>query len=126
MVAKSAGFESGKIGGLPVQVMQERGLHIKQEAPSTVFQYSRADTSFDYVITLCNTQMQENYELLYDITETLFKDEATVLHWNVRDFMRIEGESPKDKLEEARKIVDDLDIQIRKQFLNEIEPQKTG
>jgi len=107
----STGFEAGAIGGLPRQIMMERGLDLSVESPETLFKFSRKKTEYDYVITLCNQYSQENYEILFNVVDMLFKGPAQVIHWNIPDFMSITAEGDERKAA-AEAIVRDIEIQI--------------
>ncbi len=88
----SAGFEAGVIGGLPREVMASRGLELPSTSPPTLFNFARSGKTFDYVVTLCNRHTQESYKTLYDVVEMLFESKSDIIHWNIADFIAIEGE----------------------------------
>ncbi|MFK7913786.1 MAG: hypothetical protein AB8B93_07715 [Pseudomonadales bacterium] len=112
IIADSAGFETGVIGALPIQVMRERGLDLPAEAPPTLFHYARQADSYDYIVTLCNQQTQENYQVLYGIVGQLFRGETQVVNWNVPDFMLVAKLAPEERMAKATQIVDDIESQV--------------
>ncbi len=111
LIADSAGFETGTIGGLPRQLMADRGLILPAESPDTLFKHARRSHEYDYVITLCNQYTQENYSVLYDVVDMLFSKVATIVHWNIPDFMSIATEGDARKLA-AEEIVNDIETEV--------------
>lgn len=113
----AAGFESGRIGNLPVDAMRRRGFDLERESPPTVFHFARKKDDFDAVVTLCNEASQENYPLLYDMVEMLFAKRAEIIHWNIPDFMNIPDGPIESRQKCADEIVESIDAAIRAHFL---------
>ncbi|MFK8020004.1 MAG: hypothetical protein AB8B86_09575 [Pseudomonadales bacterium] len=90
--------------------MLERGLDLTADSPPTIFSF--AEQKYDYVVTLCSEETQENYKVLYDVAKLLFADQAEIIHWNVADFMAIKAQSPEMRAMEAAKIIDDINSRI--------------
>jgi len=84
-------------------------LHSRKVEESSGVEFSFAEQEYDYVITLCNEETQENYKVLYDVAKLLFADQSEIIHWNVADFMAIKAES---RAMEAAKIIDDINSRI--------------
>lgn len=112
LLVESAGFESGTVGALPRQLMKERGLDLPAESPDTLFSRARDSADYDYVITLCNTQTQENYSVLYGVVDMLFGNHAQIIHWNIPDFMSITASGDARK-RAAEAIVATIDSEVR-------------
>ena len=107
----AAGMESGSIGPLPRDLMEERGLSLAPESPPTIFDRANEAHSYDYVITLCSVNTQEQSSVFLSVVEHLFPPPSQVLHWDVQDFMSLQGEGEARK-QAARQIVADLDTRI--------------
>lgn len=114
--AFSAGFESGRIGRLPIEAMSKQGLELQHESPPTVFHYARKSEQFDVVVTLCNEASQENFQILYDMVDMLFAEKAEILHWNIRDFMNITDDTHEARLRSAENIVYEIKVAIDQCF----------
>lgn len=113
LIADSAGFETGKIGGLPREIMNDRGIDLPSEAPDTLFKFARNKIEYDYVITLCNQHTQENYSVLFNVVDTLFNAGAEVIHWNIPDFMSIQASGDARRVA-AEKIVSTIESEVHK------------
>lgn len=124
IIAESAGFESGKIGGLPRELMQERGLDLASESPETLFKFARTKDPYDYVVTLCNQYTQENYSVLFNVVGTLFGDRTQVIHWNIPDFMSIEATGDARKVA-GQDIVNSIESQVV-EFVKQIREQQVA
>lgn len=112
LIAESAGFEDGTIGKLPIQAMSGRELFLSSTGPPTLFNFARRKENYDFVVTLCNQETHENYQILYDVVDTLFSKRAQIINWNVADFMAI-GDLPQDaRLGAANKIIDDIECYV--------------
>ena len=57
--AFSSGFEAGRLGGLPLEVMSEENLSFSIDPLTTIFERYANNQVFDYVITLCNEASTE-------------------------------------------------------------------
>ena len=84
-----AGFESGIIGKLPRNLMAQRGFDLPAEPPQTLFNFARKKSEFDYVVTLCDQNTQENYSVLYNVVTLMFGAHSEIVHWDIPDFMAI-------------------------------------
>ncbi len=110
----SAGFESGQAGPLVRNLMAIRGLDLPRESPPTIFEFAREQKRFDHVITLCSQRTQENYQVLYDVINMVFrKSECTIHHWDVPDFMSIQSEG-EERIKAAEKIISNIEDKIKK------------
>lgn len=106
--AESAGLEDGTISPFVRQLMERRGLILQGSSPPTIFQRVRDKAGYDYVVTLCSHETQENYEVLLGIVDQLFGAGAEVRHWNIADFMSIRAEG-EARVEAAEAIVRDIE-----------------
>jgi arsenate reductase len=59
-LAESAGFEPQPLNPLVVEVMKEDGLDISKNKSKSVFDFFKEGKLFDYVITVCDKQVEEN------------------------------------------------------------------
>jgi len=109
----SAGLEVGKIGGLPRDLMRVRGFELPDFSPATVFNRVREGTEYDYVITLCSHQSQENYAVLLDVVQQLFEKSATLIHWNIDDFMAIGGRDDA-RVKSAEAIIESIENNVQR------------
>ncbi|MEJ2306180.1 MAG: arsenate reductase ArsC [candidate division WOR-3 bacterium] len=107
MEVYSAGFESGKIGKLPIVVMKEIGIDLPGEAPKSVFARYKNKEVFDYVITLCSTATKEQCPIFMTNVDVLYAREAKRFSWSIPDFMNIKG-TEEEKKNEARNIRDQI------------------
>ena len=112
LTAESAGFETGTIGKLPIKAMAARGLILPTTAPPTLLNFSRRKVDFDVVVTLCNQETQENYQVLYDVVDLVYAKRAQIINWNVADFMAIGNLPPEVRLSAANKIIDDIECNV--------------
>ena len=94
-VAKSAGFEPQPLNPLVVEVMKEDGLDISKNKPKSVFDFFKQGKLFDYVITVCDKQVEEKCPVFPGITKRL--------SWNFPDPASFGG-SEKERLSKAREI----------------------
>lgn len=108
-----AGFESGVIGQLPRDLMQKRGLDLPAESPQTLFNFARNKSEFDYVVTLCNRETQENYSVLYNVVTLMFGEQSEIVHWKIPDFMAIDA-TGEARQQAAEHIIDTIDDHVRR------------
>ena len=94
-VAASAGFEPQPLNPLVVEVMKEDGLDISKNQSKSVFDFFKQGKLFDYVITVCDKQFEENCPVFPGITKRL--------SWNFPDPASFAG-SEKERLTKAREL----------------------
>ena len=94
-VAESAGFEPQPLNPLVVEVMKEDGLDIEKNQSKSVFDFFKQGKLFDYVITVCDKQVEENCPVFPGITKRL--------SWNFPDPASFAG-SEKERLTKAREL----------------------
>ena len=94
-LAESAGFEPQPLNPLVVEVMKEDGLDISQNRPKSVFDFFKEGKLFDYVITVCDKQFEENCPVFPGITKRL--------SWNFPDPASFVG-SEKERFLKAREL----------------------
>jgi arsenate reductase len=73
-VAESAGFEPKPLNPLVVEVMKEDGLDISKNQSKSVFDFFKQGKLYDYVITVCDKQVEENCPVFPGITQRLTWD----------------------------------------------------
>ena len=79
-VAESAGFEPQSLNPFVVEVMKEDGLDISKNQSKSVFDFFKQGKLFDYVITVCDMEIEENCPVFPGITKRLtwnFPDPAS-------------------------------------------------
>ena len=94
-VAESAGFEPQPLNPLVVQVMKEDGLDISKNQSKSVFDFFKQGKLFDYVITVCDKDVEEKCPVFPGITKRL--------SWNFPDPASFAG-SDKERLSETREL----------------------
>ena len=114
----SSGFESGTLGGLPVQVMEEAGFEFSTVPLTTVFDRYASNETFDYVITLCHEASTEKCPVFRGSVDMIYGEQAQILGWSVLDFLALKG-VPDEKLDGARKIRDRIKAEVY-EFLSQI------
>ena len=114
----SSGFESGTLGGLPVQVMEEAGFEFSTAPLTTVFDRYASNETFDYVITLYHEASTEKCPVFRGSVDMIYGEQAQILGWSVLDFLALKG-VPDEKLDGARKIRDRIKAEVY-EFLSQI------
>jgi len=94
-VAESAGFEPQPLNPLVVEVMKEDGLDISKNRPKSVFDFFKEGKLFDYVITVCDKQVEEKCPVFPGITKRL--------SWNFLDPASFGG-SEQERFSKAREL----------------------
>ena len=94
-VAESAGFEPQPLNPLVVEVMKEDGLDISKNQSKSVFDFFKQGKLFDYVITVCDKDVEEKCPVFPGITKRL--------SWNFPDPASFAG-SDKERLSETREL----------------------
>ena len=94
-IAESAGFEPQPLNPLVVEVMKEDGVDISKNHSKSVFSVFRQGKLFDYVITVCDKQLEEKCPVFPGITKRLT--------WNFPDPASFGG-SQKERLSKAREL----------------------
>lgn len=116
--AFSSGFESGTLGGLPLEVMSEENLSFSIDPLTTIFERYANNQVFDYVITLCNEASTEQCPVFRTSVDMVYGKDAEIRNWSVMDFITLQG-LPVEKLEGAREIRDSIKDNVS-EFLLEI------
>jgi arsenate reductase len=109
--AYSSCFESGKIGYLPIDVMQEVGIALSAEAPKSVFKRHKDGDTFDYVITLCHENTTEQCPIFKANVDVLYAKEAERISWSIPDFDSLNG-SEEEKKAGARRVRDKIKLEV--------------
>jgi arsenate reductase len=99
----SAGIEPGKLNPIVVTAMQERGIDISKNPTKSVFEFFKAGTLFEYVITVCDETNAERCPVFPGITKRL--------HWGFPDPSTHQG-TVEEKLERTRQIRDLIEKKI--------------
>ena len=107
----SSCFEPGKIGKLPLSVMNETGITISSDSPKTVFDRYADKEGFDYVITLCHEATTEQCPIFNINVDALYKQKAERISWSIQDFKSLEG-TDEEKMEGARRIRDNIKSEV--------------
>ena len=102
-VAESAGFEPQPLNPLVVEVMKEDGHDISKNKPKSVFDFFKERKLFDYVITVCDRQVEEKCPVFPGITKRLL--------WNFPDPAAFGG-SEKERLSKARELREEIKDRI--------------
>ena len=116
--AFSSGFEAGRLGGLPLEVMSEENLSFSIDPLTTIFERYANNQVFDYVITLCNEASTEQCPVFRTSVDMVYGKDAEIRNWSVMDFITLQG-LPVEKLEGAREIRDSIKDNVS-EFLLEI------
>jgi len=104
-IAESAGLEPGSLNQTVVKVMAEIGYDISGNKTKSVFDIFRNGKTYDYVVTVCDPEAAERCPIFPGIVKRL--------HWGFKDPSSFQG-SENDKLEFARKVRDEIRIEIEK------------
>lgn len=104
---RSASYEAGKIGPVPIAVMAEVGIELQVESPRTIFDQFRDGVPYDYVVTLCNPSGAEGTPNFLSTVDDLYRDTAKRLDWTVGYFKSLQG-TEEERMEKARRIRDDI------------------
>lgn len=116
--AFSSGFEAGRLGGLPLEVMSEENLSFSIDPLTTIFERYANNQVFDYVITLCNEASTEQCPVFRTSVDMVYGKDAEIRNCSVMDFITLQG-LPVEKLEGAREIRDSIKDNVS-EFLLEI------
>jgi len=103
--AESAGLEPGKLNPLAVEVLREMEIDISKNKTQAVFDVFKSGELFAYVITVCDESEAAGCPIFPGVT--------TRLHWSFPDPSKFSG-SPEEKLEQTRKVRDEIEKQIRR------------
>ena len=107
----SSCFDPGKIGPLPIGIMNEVGINISSESPKTVFDRYADKERFDYVITLCHESTTEQCAVFRMNIDTLFRKYAERISWSIQDFKSLQG-TDEEKKEGSRRIRDNIKAEV--------------
>ena len=103
--AESAGLEPGKLNPLAIEVLREMEIDISRNKTQAVFDVFKSGELFAYVITVCDESEAAGCPI--------FPGVSTRLHWSFPDPSKFSG-SPEEKLEQTRKVRDEIEKQIRR------------
>jgi arsenate reductase len=103
-VAESAGYNSKEIHPLAIQVMEEYGLDISENKVDRVFDFYNEGRMYQYVITVCNRELEENCPI--------FPGKVMRFHWDGLDNPEAFTGTQEEKLEKARRLRDDIEKRI--------------
>lgn len=82
--AHCTSFESGKIGPLPIAVMDEVGICLPSEPPKSVFARIKDREPFDYVVALCDPHSPEQVSIFLSAVDKLYHQGVKRLNWAQR------------------------------------------
>jgi arsenate reductase (thioredoxin) len=109
--AYSACFEPGKIGPLPIFVMQEIGIELPTQSPKSVFERYKDKEYYDYVISLCNEATTEQCPIFKSNVDALYGKEAKRISWSIADFKSLAG-TEEEKMIAARQIREKIESEV--------------
>lgn len=112
--AKSAGFESGALNPLAVEVMAEVGIDISQHRTKTVFDLFKAGEFFGYVIGLCDEAMFEKCPV--------FPAPVQRINWSIPKPAK-SGGSREEQLQQMREVRDLIREQVEEWCATQCELQ---
>ncbi len=98
-IAESAGLEPGILNPYVVKVMKEEGIDISKNKTKSVFDFYKLGKLFDYVITVCDRQAEEQCPVFPGITKRL--------HWEFSDPSKFTG-NEEEILDKVRKVRDEI------------------
>lgn len=101
--AHSAGLEPTAVNPLAAAVMAEVGIDISGKSTQSVFDLFKDGRLFEYVITVCDAEVDQKCPIFPGVTERLL--------WPFPDPATLQG-TEEEKLEEARAIRDSIRAQI--------------
>ena len=107
----SSCFDPGKIGNLPLNIMNEIGIKIPRESPKSVFDRYADKEEFDYVISLCHEATTEQCPVFRINVDAMYKREAERILWSIQDFKSLNG-TDEEKLAGARIIRDNIKTEV--------------
>jgi len=107
----SSGFESGKIGCLPIDVMREIDIVLSAENPKSVFERYNANDTFDYVISLCQEPSAAHCPVFKTSVDQLYAKMAVRFVWSIPDFKSLRG-TEEEKKAKARAIRDAIKAEV--------------
>jgi arsenate reductase len=91
--SESASFEPGLISGLPNIIMQEEQYPTPLQGAVSIFERFADNEHYDYVITLCDDQGNEQCPLFRNCVQKLYGSTATIESWCIPDFRTLNGNS---------------------------------
>jgi arsenate reductase (thioredoxin) len=104
--AHSAGTEATLVRPLAIQAMDEIGIDICGQEPTTLGRYLAEP--FDYVITVCDEANEAC---------PVFPGARNRLHWSLEDPSRAEG-TEQERLEVFRKVRDEIRERIEQELVH--------
>jgi protein-tyrosine-phosphatase len=102
----AACFEDGKIPSLIWEIAAEAGIPLIDGPCKSVFQRKKDREPYDYVITLCSGAGTELCPVFAVNVETLYRQEATVIQWDVPDFQNLSPNEVRDIVKLIRETVE--------------------
>ena len=103
--AHSAGLEPGTLNPLAVESLHEVGIDISKNKTQAVFDVFKSGELFAYVITVCDESEAAGCPIFPGVTNRL--------HWPFSDPSKFTG-TIEEKLNETRRVRDNIDNQIRR------------
>ena len=100
---ESAGLEPSEINPLVVEAMKEEGVDLSGKKTQSVFELFKAGSLFEYVVTVCDPELDAKCPLFPGVTHRL--------NWPFPDPSALEG-TPEEKLDGTREIRDTIKMQI--------------
>lgn len=111
--AESAGLEPGNLNPYVVKVMAEEGIDISGNKTKSVFDFMNQGRTFDYVVTVCNTEAAERCPI--------FPGDTIRKHWSFPDPSSRAG-TDEEKLSFTRDVRDMIKKQII-EFIKEVKQE---
>lgn len=100
----SAGLEPGRLNPVVIEIMKEKGIDISSNKTKSVFDLYRDNFTFDYVITVCQSEAAERCPV--------FPGKSVKIHWPFSDPSLFTGERA-DILEKTRKVRDEIESAVK-------------
>jgi len=101
----SAGLEPTEINPLVVQIMKEDGHDLSRKAPQDVFDLYRNGRLYEFVITVCDPEVESQCPVFPGVTDRL--------NWPFPDPAEIHG-TKEEKLAAIRIIRDDIKRRVKR------------
>lgn len=103
-IAESAGYKTKEINPLAIEVMKEKGYDISTNRINRVFDIYNDGRIYQYVITVCNRESEENCPV--------FPGNVVRLHWEGLDNPEEITGTYEEKLEKARILCNDIEKRV--------------
>lgn len=103
-IAESAGYKTKEINPLAIEVMQAKGYDITNNTVNRVFDLYNEGRSYQYVVTVCNRESEEDCPI--------FPGNVVRLHWDGLDNPEEYIGSYEDNLAMARELCNDIEKRV--------------